>query len=344
MLTIDGSQGEGGGQILRTSLALSIITGRPVRIERIRAGRKRPGLRRQHLTAVRAAVAVSGGEVEGLEVGSQTLSFNPGSAQPGEHHFDIGTAGSTTLVLQTVLPALLTAPGPSRVLLEGGTHNPMAPPFDFLQLALLPLVSRMGPRLEATLGRPGFYPKGGGRLDLLVEPAATLAPIELLERGAILEQRARAIVARLPAHIAQREVKRVGDRLGWPSRSLQVEEVADSAGPGNVLLIEIECEYVTEVFCGFGERGVRAERVADLAIQQARRYLSAGVPVGPHLADQLLLPMAIAGGGGLRTVEPTCHTRTNIEVIMRFLEREIRVEELGPDDWRIEIQRRRDGE
>jgi RNA 3'-terminal phosphate cyclase (ATP) len=337
MLTIDGSQGEGGGQILRTSLALSIVTGRPVRIERIRAGRRKPGLRQQHLTAVRAAAAVSGGEVEGQEVGSQTLSFHPGSARPGEHRFEIGTAGSTTLVLQTVLPALLAAPGPSRLMLEGGTHNPMAPPFDFLQRAFLPLVSRTGPRLEATLARPGFYPRGGGRVELLVEPAATLSPFELLDRGAILKRRARAVVARLPTHIGRREVKRVGDRLGWPRESLQVEEIVDCAGPGNVLLIEIECEHVTEVFSGFGERGVRAERVADLAIQQVRRYLSAGVPVGPFLADQLLLPLALAGSGAFRTVQPTDHTRTNIEVIKQFLELEIRVEELGPDDWRIEL-------
>jgi RNA 3'-terminal phosphate cyclase (ATP) len=337
MLTIDGSRGEGGGQILRTSLALSIVTGQPVRIERIRAGRRKPGLRQQHLTAVRAAGEVSGGEVEGLEIGSQTLSFHPRAARPGEHRFEIGTAGSTTLVLETVLPALLTAPGPSRLLLEGGTHNPMAPTFDFLQLAFLPLVSRMGPRLEANLGRPGFYPEGGGRLELLVEPAATLSPFELLERGAILGRRARAVVAKLPAHIARREVKRAGDRLDWPRESLQVEEVVDCAGPGNVLLLEVECEHVTEVFCGFGQRGVRAERVADLAIREVRRYLSAGVPVGPYLADQLLLPMALAGSGAFRTVKPTDHTRTNIEVIRRFLEREIRIEELEPDDWRIEI-------
>jgi RNA 3'-terminal phosphate cyclase (ATP) len=337
MLTIDGSRGEGGGQILRTSLALSILAHRPVRIERIRAGRRRPGLRQQHLTAVRAAAEVSRGQVEGLEIGSQTLTFSPGQVQPGEHRFEIGTAGSTTLVLQTVLPPLLTAPGPSRLVLEGGTHNPMAPPFDFLQRAFLPLLSRMGPRLVATLGRPGFYPKGGGQIEILVTPAAKLEPIQLLDRGEIRGRRGRALVARLPAQIAERELRRVGQRLGWPQRSLQVEEISDCAGPGNVLVLELECEHVTEVFCGFGERGVRAERVADLAIQRTRRYLSAGVPVGAHLADQLLLPMALAGGGAFRTLRPTGHTRTNIEVIKRFLEREVRVEELGPDDWRIEL-------
>ena len=177
MLTINGSQGEGGGQILRTALAMSLVTGKPFRIVRIRAGRKKPGLLRQHLTAVQAAAQIGQATVEGAAIGSQELTFTPGEIRPGEYRFAVGTAGSATLVLQAVLPALLTAPGLSVLTLEGGTHNPFAPPFDFLHRSYLPLVNRMGPTVEARLERPGFYPAGGGKFVVTVEPAAVcLAP------------------------------------------------------------------------------------------------------------------------------------------------------------------------
>src|SRR5262245_60443308 len=174
MEVIDGSQGEGGGQILRTALALSLVTGAPFRVEKIRAGRQKPGLLRQHLTAVTAAVEIGGAAVEGATLGSRELSFRPGSVRPGAYRFAVGTAGSAALVLQTVLPALLTATGPSTVVVEGGTHNPHAPPFDFLALAFLPLLARMGARAQATLDRPGFYPAGGGQLTVEITPAPAL--------------------------------------------------------------------------------------------------------------------------------------------------------------------------
>src|SRR5437867_958993 len=170
MLLIDGSQGEGGGQILRTALGLSLVTGTPIRIEKIRAGRAKPGLLRQHLTAVNAATAIGAVDVEGATLGSQELTFRPGTVKPGEYRFAVGTAGSTGLVLQTVLPPLLTAPGPSTLTLEGGTHNPTAPPFDFLARAFLPLISRMGPSATARLERPGFYPAGGGQMHRVDHP------------------------------------------------------------------------------------------------------------------------------------------------------------------------------
>src|SRR5277367_281638 len=172
MITIDGSAGEGGGQILRSALALSLCSGTPVRITAIRAGRARPGLMRQHLTALRAAVLVGLADVSGDEIGAREVVFQPRGAEPGAYAFNVGSAGSTTLVLQTVLPALLAASGPSQILLEGGTHNPMAPPFEFLDRAFLPLIARMGPRVTATLEARGFYPAGGGRLRVSVEPAA----------------------------------------------------------------------------------------------------------------------------------------------------------------------------
>jgi RNA 3'-terminal phosphate cyclase (ATP) len=319
VLTIDGSQGEGGGQILRTALALSLVTGTPFTIEKIRAGRRKPGLLRQHLTAVNAAVAVGGAEVDGATLGSQTLVFRPRAVKPGEYRFAIGTAGSTGLVIQTVLPALLTASGPSTLTLEGGTHNPAAPPFDFLARAFLPLVERMGPRVAAVLDRPGFYPAGGGRCAVRITPVARLEPLTLLERGAIKQRRARALVAHLPRQIADRELAVVRSRLGWSDDELETVVVnGDTPGPGNVLLLEVESERLTEIFCGFGEVGIRAESVAEHAAKEARRYLAAGVPVGVHLADQLLVPLALAGAGSFRTIGLSSHSRTNLDIIRLF--------------------------
>ncbi|MFN7134491.1 MAG: RNA 3'-terminal phosphate cyclase, partial [Myxococcales bacterium] len=188
MLTIDGSMGEGGGQIIRTSLACALITGKSFRITKIRARRAKPGLMRQHLTAVRAAAEIGDAEVTGAEVGSSELTFRPGKLRAGDYHFAIGTAGSTTLVLQTVLPALLMASGPSSVVLEGGTHNPMAPTYDFLERCFLPLVERLGPRVSTRLERPGFYPAGGGRWSVQLAPAP-LKGFELLERGELRARR-----------------------------------------------------------------------------------------------------------------------------------------------------------
>ena len=338
MITIDGSIGEGGGQVLRTSLALSLVTGQPFRITNIRAGRKQPGLLRQHLTAVRAATEASGARVKGDVIGSRDLVFEPGAVRPGEYEFAVGTAGSATLVLQTVLPALMTAAGPSRLVLKGGTHNPWAPPFDFLEKALLPLLGRMGPQVAVRLVRPGFYPAGGGEFTVDIRPAPHLAPLELLERGEVTGRRARAMLARLPDHIAERELNVVRAKLGWPAETLAVERVEESLGPGNVVVIEVECEHVTEVFTGFGELKRRAESVAAKAVDEARRWLAAGVAVGEHLADQLLVPLAMAGGR-FRTLKPSRHTETSIAVIEQFVGAKIACTETGRDVWEVEVTR-----
>jgi RNA 3'-terminal phosphate cyclase (ATP) len=337
MIEIDGSFGEGGGQILRTSLALSAITGKPFRIYNIRANRDKPGLRRQHLTAVRAAAEICGGRVSGDAVGSAELTFSPGPIAPGEYTFDIGTAGSTTLVLQAVLPPLLVANGPSRLTLVGGTHNPNCPPYNFLAKSFLPLIERMGPGVESTLERPGFYPAGGGRFTVAVRPAA-LRPIQLPDRGPLKRRLGRAVVANLPRSMALRELGVIARTLSFSDDELRAEEAA-AIGPGNVVMIEVESEAVTEVFTGFGSRGVRAEDVAREAAGAAKRYLDGNVPVGDCLADQLLLPFAIAGGGSFRTLRPTRHTQTNIEVIRLFLDVRVSLRELGRDEWMIEVNR-----
>lgn len=337
MLNIDGSMGEGGGQILRSSLALSLCLCTPFRISNIRRARDKPGLRRQHLAAVQAAAAIGEAHVEGAELGSQALSFVPRRLRAGQHHFAIGTAGSTTLVLQTVLPALLTAQAPSRLVLEGGTHNPHAPPFDFLDLAFLPLINCMGPKIIARLERPGFYPAGGGLIDVEIKPVARLQPLDLLERGRILRQYACAVVANLPAQIAQRELQVIGAQLGLDAGQLELRVARTAKGPGNVVTVTVQSEHVTEVFTGFGERGVRAETVAAGVVKDVQCYLSAGVPVGEHLADQLLLPFALAGGGSYLTLAPSSHATTNIAVIGAFLGTRIACENIGPDAWRIRI-------
>lgn len=339
MILIDGSFGEGGGQILRTALALALVTGQPLRLEKIRAGRKTPGLLRQHLTCVKAAAQISQAVVSGDHIGSTQLSFAPGPLAAGDYAFAVGTAGSTTLVLQTILPALLQTKEASRLTLEGGTHNPFAPPFHFLTQAFLPLLNRMlvGGAVSATLTRHGFYPAGGGKLEISITPAARLEPLTLLERGALQTRRACALVANLPRSVGERELKVIGQKLNWPAEWLQLEEVKNSQGPGNVVLLELVSEHVTEVFTGFGERGVTAEAVAKQALQEVRRYLATEAAVGEYLADQLLLPLALAGGGAFTTVAPSRHTTTNIEIIRQFLPVKVSCEDTGNRVWRIEV-------
>ena len=213
MICIDGSFGEGGGQILRTALSLSLSTGTPFRIQNIRAGRERPGLLRQHLTAVLAASEIGEAQVEGAVLGSTEVTFTPATVRSGEFHFAVGTAGSGTLVFQTILPALMRAAAPTRVVIEGGTHNFAAPPFDFLDRTFLPLIARMGPRVSVKLERYGFYPAGGGRFVAEIEPCRSLTPIYLGVRGEIRSKRVRAIVANLSRRIAEREIENVASML-----------------------------------------------------------------------------------------------------------------------------------
>lgn len=317
MITIDGSEGEGGGQVVRNACALSLVTGTPVRIFNVRGQRKKPGLMRQHVTAIEAACRIGGAECEGLAVGSSDVTFRPGSVTPGDYHFAVGTAGSTALVLQTVLMPLVLADKPSRLVLEGGTHNMLAPPFEFLARTFLPILNRMGPRVEARLIRHGFFPRGGGRIEVEITPAP-LMPIECVERGALMEHSACALFAGLPFDIADREIKVVRESLGWSEREAYVRELPADLGPGNVLLLEAVYEHVTEVFSGFGQLGVTAERVAKTTVGRMRGYLASDAFAGPYLADQLLLPFALAGGGSFTTVKPSQHSLTAAVIIERF--------------------------
>ncbi len=335
MIILDGSQGEGGGQILRTALTLSMITGQPFRIEKLRAGRKKPGLLRQHLTCVTAARSICGAKVTGGELLSQKVTFEPGPVKAGAYEFAIGTAGATCLVFQTVLFALMRA-GQSTVRFGGGTHNTFAPSYDCLDRTFLPILRRMGGEIATRIERHGFYPAGGGWWQADIGPAPMLGALTLDDAGPLQSRHIRTRVANIPFDVAEREARAAADQLGWPVGTIESHTVK-ADGPGNVLMIEIASEHITEVFTAFGERGRTAEAVAADAVEQARDYIAVGAPVGPHLADQLLLPMALAGKGSFVTSRPTPHTKTNIEVIEKFLPVEFELTELEHKRWRIVV-------
>lgn len=319
MIELDGAQGEGGGQILRTALTLSMITGLPFRLTNIRAKRPKPGLMRQHLAAVQASARICAASLSQAEAGSQTLTFSPGAIKGGDYTFTIGTAGSCTLVLQTILPALLYAEAASSVKISGGTHNSMAPPVHFLQRAYGRVLAQMGAKVDISLKRFGFYPAGGGEVVATVEPCTRLKIVELMERGERRNGFAESFVAGVPASVATRELGVIGLGMGWDEAQLLHHALPGEQGPGNALLITLEHEHATEVFAGFGEKSVRAETVAKHLLQEVRDYIASGAAVGEHLADQLMLPMALAGGGRFTTTRLSQHALTNAEVISRFL-------------------------
>ena len=338
MIKIDGSRGEGGGQVLRTSLALSMATGQPFTIENIRAGRKKPGLMRQHLTSVLAAREVCQGEVKGAELNSTALSFHPGEIASGDYHFAIGSAGGTGLVFQTVFPALLLADEASTLKLEGGTHNGMSPPFESLADSFLRALQPIGVEAELDLKRSGFYPAGGGLVTGRVAPSALDRKLDLTERGALKRIHGEARVSNLKGNIAEREIKVASEALGLDEGAIVMRD-AQSLGPGNTLLIWVEFEHHTEVYSAVGEQGVRAERVAERAAKEVRRHVNSNAAVGQHLADQLLLPMALGSGGRFTTLPPTEHFTTNVETIGKFLDVPIRYEPVENGVYLVEVGR-----
>jgi len=337
MIKIDGSGGEGGGQVLRYSAALSLLTGEPFTIENIRGGRDKPGMLRQHVTALEAATLIGGAECSGLAVGSDTITFRPGNVTPGEYSFAVGTAGSTALVVQTIIVPLMLADAPSRLVIEGGTHAMAAPPFEFLAQTLLPVLSRMGPQVTATMERHGFFPRGGGRIVVDITPAP-LTPIECVERGEATGQLAEALVAGVAFDVADRELKAARKVLAdWPEDAFKGRQIAADEGPGNALLLAASFEHVTEVVSGFGKIGVPAERLAKTAAKRMAGYLKSGAFAGPYLQDQLLLPFAMAGSGAFSTVKISQHTRTAASLIERFTGRSISFKEDGDGPVLVEV-------
>jgi RNA 3'-terminal phosphate cyclase (ATP) len=327
MITISGETG--GGQLLRSSLTLSMISGQPFRMTRIRGARPKPGLMRQHLTCVKAAEAVSGATVEGAEIGSRELVFTPGNVRGGDYHFAIGSGGSTTLVMQTVLPALLTASDKSTVVIEGGTHNPMAPPAEFLQQCYLPALQRMGVKAQVHVDRPGFMQAGGGILRAEILPLKKWKKIHLNERGGFQGAYGQVLHAHLDKQIALREVSAAVGVLGWEADTIGITSAASSIGPGSIVMLVANYENITELTSAVAEMGRSAEAVGSSAAKQLKNYMANEAPVGVHLADQLLLPMALAGGGSFTTFALSKHTLSHMELIPQFVPVKFEITEMS---------------
>ncbi|UPG94507.1 RNA 3'-terminal phosphate cyclase [Luteibacter aegosomatissinici] len=337
MIEIDGQAG--GGQLLRTALALSLCTGEPFAMEGIRGKRERPGLLRQHLTAVEAARDIGDAGVEGAQPGSTTLRFTPRGVRGGQHRWTIGTAGSTTLVLQTVLPALWMHGVTARLVIEGGTHNPQAPSANFIAEAFLPVLARMGLDATFNLDSHGFYPAGGGSIRIDLRESRRPAEVHLAERGNVIERHALAIVSAIPATIAERELAVARARLGLANGEWSVHEVRQASGPGNALSIRFATDHGAAVFTGFGEKRVTAEAVAERVCADAKAWMEAGVFADTYLADQLLLPMALAGRGSFTTLAPSEHTRSNAALIEKFLPVEFAFRDDGRGRWTVTVDR-----
>jgi RNA 3'-terminal phosphate cyclase (ATP) len=314
-IQLDGLSG--GGQMLRTALSLAMVTGQPFRMTNIRGKRSRPGLMRQHLTCVKAACEISGGTADGAEIGSTELVFRAGKVRPGSYQFAIGTAGSTSLLLQTLLPALWMADGPSTLRLEGGTHNPLAPPFEFIERVFLPVLATMGAGATPRLLSTGFAPAGGGVVECDIAPCSGFSPLELLTRPEEGRTRIRVLTRYLPLSIAGRMLDAALELL--PTKDASVENREPGPGEGVSCLVETDFGIIRELTSSHGESGVSAEKVGRHAAKAMKDFLSCGAPVSRHLADQLLLPMALAGRGQMLTASPDDHVATNILVISKFL-------------------------
>ncbi len=327
-LSIDGSIGEGGGQILRTSLTLSLITGLPFTLTNIRCRRKKPGLMAQHLKAVEAASKVGMANVEGARLGSQSLTFEPTCISPGNFELDIGTAGSSSLVLQTILPSLSLATAKSTITLIGGTHVPWSPCFHFLAMHWVPYMRRIGFNLQLELEAAGFYPLGGGRVHAVVQPASKLSPLYLTNRGRLKRIRGISAVANLNASVAERQREQALRRLSEVSKTIEIEIVRlPSPSKGTLLLLLADFENSQCCFQSLGARGKPAERVSDEAVGQLLDFLKTDGSVDPFLCDQLVLPLSLATGvSEVRTSKVTLHLATNAEIVKMFLPVEIEIE------------------
>ena len=336
MIEIDGSYGEGGGQILRSTLTLSAILGKPVEIFNIRVGRKKPGLQPQHLTGVRAVAEICGGKLEGDELLSQRLVFQPGKIQSGDYEFDVmkikSSAGSTGMIFQQIAPVLAFGRGPSNVILKGGTHTEMAPPIDYLQEIFLPTVAKMGFQANLEIERWGWFPIGQGIVKANIQPVkGKLKAIELNERGKLKRIFGVSLVSRLPLSIAEREKDQALQRLkdiGLRTSDIELEaKEVPSLGTGNAFFLAAEFENSIAGFSSLGKIGKRAEKVAEEAVNEFVKFYKSNACIEKHLGDQLILYMALAEGESSFTVpEISSHILTNIWVMERFLPVKFKIE------------------
>lgn len=337
MIEIDGSCGEAGGQILRSALGLSSLLKKPFKIHNLRKGRSKPGLRAQHLTAVNASTLISGARTRGASEGSTELEFEPSAVKCGDYFFDIGTAGSTTLVAQTLLPMLVLSEGPSTIALRGGTHNPMSPPFDFIKEVFLVFLGRLGLNVSAQISSYGFYPKGGGKITLGIRPSKETKPLILTERGSLISVKCISGVGGLPMGIAERQADSAIKKLkGLPAeaRSLEVH----TPGEGSFVFIRAEYENSMAGFTSLGRRGKRAETVGEEAASEFLAHHSSGMALDPRMADQIAIYLSVSGGdSAFTTSRVTNHLTTNLWLISKFVDIRYSVEGTagGPGTVRI---------
>ncbi|HSB05771.1 MAG TPA: RNA 3'-terminal phosphate cyclase [Thermodesulfobacteriota bacterium] len=337
-IDINGSYGEGGGQILRTSLACSAVLNIPVRIHRIRAGRKIPGIQPQHLKGIEALSQMTGAQTEGVKIGSPSISFIPQAISAGEYRFDVGTAGSVTLLLQAIFLPLSLAQKRSRLTLIGGTHVPWSPPFHYFSQVLIPFLETLGVSVNTTLDRWGWYPKGGGRVRVEIEPAQELKPVVMLERGSIKQIQGLCATSHLPLHVGERlkeyAMKRISGEIRIDPEIDLLREVPAN-GPGAFIFLRAESEKAVAGFSALGERGKRAEDVAKEAVDALGTYIESDACLDPHLADQILPFVALSKGNSVFSIsEITEHLLTNLWVLRQFFDIEISVQgEKGKKGW-----------
>ena len=328
LIEIDGSYGEGGGQILRTALALSAIQRKPFTIDHIRSNRKNPGLQAQQLEAVEASARITKAQTEGVKFGAQRITFVPQEILPGNYQFEVKTAGSVTLLLQAIFLPLCLSAGISTVTLIGGTHVPWSPSFHYLSEVLLPALQRMGVSSQAVIERWGFYPKGGGKIQLKTDPVYELKPISLAERGLLKKVRGISAISNLPNHVAERQreqaLKRIQSELKIEAEITTLYDIP-SNGSGSFVFLLAEYEMTLAAFSSLGARGKPAEKVADEAVGSMKDFIESDGCIDPHLADQLVPFLAVAKGNSFFTAtKMTEHLLTNLWVIGHFLESKVR--------------------
>lgn len=334
-LRIDGAMGEGGGQVLRSAMSLSALTQTPIEIVNIRANRAKPGLMRQHLTSIKAVAQICGGQLTGAELRSNAIQFIPQSIQAGDYHFAIGTAGSTTLVCQTVLPVLVHATAASTIRLEGGTHNGLSPSLDFLTQTFFPRLQRIGIQTEVQIQQLGFNPAGGGDWQIRVYPCQKLGSIEFMQPPQD-QRHIYALGSRIPEHVLQRELAAAQSHHGWENAAQQ-QVMIKAPGSGNFFAARIGDEQHRIQFEQSGAIGTRAETVVHRTLRAANHFIASGAAIDEHLADQLLLYMALAGQGCFTTTEPSLHTQTNIQVIEMFLPVRFYQTQIREQVWEIGV-------
>jgi RNA 3'-phosphate cyclase len=324
MIEIDGSEGEGGGQILRSALALAILTGKPFKLVNIRARRKNPGLAPQHLACVRAAANIASAQYKGGQIGSAVLYFEPGTCKPGKYALGVHTAGATALILHSIYLPLALSGGESVVTITGGTHVMKAPCYHFLETTWAAYLKRMGIEIELELAKPGFYPRGGGEIRAVIRPCAGVRPLSLTTCPELTTAGGFAAVADLPVSVSKMMSRRMAHQLKKVDVESHIPQQEWENGPGAVAAVLFRQAPVPPLFFALGERGKPAEVVANEAAEEAVNFKQSGCPVDPHSADQILLPLAFAAGRSeYRVSEVTQHLLTNIDTVRRFVDRPI---------------------